>query len=54
MSNLFKESLKFITLKVEQKQSPLEYELPKQTQISDELKENGGILGYSKFEREER
>ena len=51
MSNLFKESLKVLTSKVENNHSPLEYELPKETKMK---KDKYSVLAYEKFEKEER
>ena len=53
MSNLFKESLKVLTCKVEDKHSPLAYELPKETKLDDKLIGKCGVLGYEKFEKEQ-
>lgn len=54
MSNLFKESLKVLTSKVEIKTSPLEYELPKQVKLDEKSKGKYGVLANEKFEKEER
>ena len=48
MSNLFKESLKFMTMKIE-KDSPLIHELPKQTKLTNEIIGKHGILGNEKL-----
>lgn len=51
MSNLFKESLKVLTSKVEVKDSPLAYELPKETKLDDKETGKYGVLGNEKFEK---
>ena len=57
MSNLFKEALKLATLKVERVDSPLCYELSKETKLTEKEKGKYGVLGTSKLlknEEEER
>jgi hypothetical protein len=53
MSNLFKESIKFRALKAEHEDSPLCYELPKKTTLTEKQKGKYGILGTSKLEKTE-
>lgn len=53
MNNLFKESLRVLTSKVEIKTSPLEYELPKKVELDEKSKGKNGVLANEKFEREE-
>ena len=55
MSNLFKEGLKFLTLKAERESSPLYGEkLPKNVIIDKKVIGKHGVLANEKFEREER
>lgn len=55
MSNLFKEGLKFMTLKDEKTSSPLYGEkLPKNVIVDKKLIGKYGVLANGKFEREER
>ena len=49
MSNLFKEILKLLNLKVEDNHSPLEFKLTKKTKLDDKLIGKYGVLGYEKF-----
>lgn len=53
MSNLFKESLKVLTSKVEIKTSPLEHKLPRQVKLDEKSKGKYGVLTNEKFEKEE-
>ena len=48
MSNLFKESLKFMTMKIE-KDSPLKYDLSEKTILTDKVIGKNGILGNEKL-----
>ena len=55
MSNLFKEGLKFMTLKAERIRSPLYGEkLPKNVIVDEKVIGKYGVLANEKFEREER
>ena len=54
MSNLFKEGLKFMTLKTERTSSPLYGEkLPKNVIVDEKVIGKYGVLANEKFEREE-
>ena len=55
MSNLFKEGLKFMTLKAEKTSSPLYGEkLPKNVIVDKKLIGKYGVLANGEIEREER
>lgn len=54
MSNLFKEGLKFMTLKAERTSSPLYGEkLPENVIVDEKVIGKYGVLANEKFEREE-
>lgn len=46
---VLKEVIRFMMLKVEYNQSPLEYELTKKTELTEELQGKNGILANEKF-----
>ena len=48
MSNLFKEKLKFMTMKIE-KDSPLKYDLQRKIKLTDEVIGKNGVLGNEKL-----
>lgn len=53
MSNLFKEAIKFMTLRVRNEKTPLSYELQKETVLTEKEKGKNGVLGTSKLEKTE-